>query len=204
MKHRQRRDKHYHISGIRFKVLLVTPLISQWSSASGTDYILSQEPSPSPSDSDSVMATATDRSSIISQEIASQINPDSFLEIEQELSVLETYSGPQQLHFKCSPQASGAPSSYIRPQNILIPNSGDFPLTSNRQTNRAFLLVETRLCALLEHTRNMDVTERQERLRARIEHNIDILHSYKELEWESQRSGEHRMSLRINSGQSVS
>lgn len=149
------------------------------------------------------MVSAVETSSIMSQEIASQIELDPFLEIEQELLVLEAYSGPHKLYFKRSPQALDSPSSYIRPQDMSIPNSGDFSLTPDRQTNHAFLLVESRLCALLGRTRDMDVTEHQERLRARIEHTIDILHSYKELEWESQRSGEHRMSLRINSGQNV-
>lgn len=149
------------------------------------------------------MATNTDHSSIMSQEIASQIDLDPLLEIEQELLILEVYSGPHKLKFKRSPQSSDSPSSYTRPQDMSIPNSGDFTLAPNRQINHAFLVVETRLCALLECTRHMSVSERWERVRARIEHNLDVLQSYKEMEWESQRSGEHRTSLRINSGQSV-
>lgn len=149
------------------------------------------------------MATASETSSIRLQDIASQIDLSPLLEVEQELSVLEAYSGPHKLSFERSPQASGSPASYIRPEDISKPNSGFFPLKPNRRTNHAFLLVETRLCALLDRTTHMDVTEHRERLRARIEHNLDLLHSYKEFEWESQRSGEHRMSLHINSGQVV-
>lgn len=140
-----------------------------------------------------------DDSSIASQDIASQVDPDPLLEIEHELSILEVYSGPQKLVFAQSPQAPDS-SSYIHPQDISRPNSGECSLLPDRQTNHAFLLVESRLCALLNRIRRMDNAGREERLRARIEHNLDILHSYKEMEWSSQRSGETRSSLHINSG----
>lgn len=149
------------------------------------------------------MSAVGDSSSIESQDATSQIDSDPLLEIEHELSILEVYNGPQRLEFVRSPQSSDSSASYIRPQDLSLPNSGECSLSPNRHTNHAFLLVETRLCALLKSMRRMDVSERQERLRARIEHNLDILHSYKEMEWESQRSGENRSSLRINSGQSL-
>lgn len=150
-----------------------------------------------------VTATGNSTSSISLQGTTSQEDLDPLLEIENELSILEAYSVPHKLTFALSPQASNAPSSYIRPRDISVPNSGECALAPNRQSNHAFLLVETRLCALLERIKYMNVTRRQERLWARIEHTLDVLISYKELEWNSQKSGEHRLSLCINSGENV-
>lgn len=128
--------------------------------------------------------------------ISSQSMQDPLTSIEEETAALEAYSGPQRLVF-----VGERPNSpYQRPQDASIPNSGPCVLKPTSATNYTFLLIEARLCTLLRNVRLIEHTERQAQVQARIEHALDVLHSYKEMEWENQRLGESTTSLRINTG----
>lgn len=121
---------------------------------------------------------------------------DRLLSIEEETAALEAYSGPQKLVF-----AGERPiSPYRRPQDVSIPNSGPCVLKPTSATNHTFLLIEARLCALLQTVQSIERTEEGAQVQARIEHALDVLQSYKEMEWENQRLGETATSLRINTG----
>lgn len=126
-------------------------------------------------------------------------SPNPILEVEQELDVLEAYAAPQKLEFISAPNSSSLP--YRRPENISVPNRGEYALKSRSQVNSPFLWTEARLCSLLQLAMEVEDDRHRTRLQARIEEDIHVLHSYKAAEWDSQRLGEDGLSLRVNSGQ---
>lgn len=134
----------------------------------------------------------------------SSVELDSSLlsEIERELRILESYSGPQALTFIQDPRDPQAPSSYIPPADHTAFNSGLCALKPAARINQAFLWSESRLCSLLLQVRELDDTENRVEVEAKVDHVLDVLHSYKAMEWDSQRSGENDLSISINTGQS--